>query len=570
MRKNLFVIFAFFALALLFQPIQNFAQKQKIPVENYIKNKDTLPPHPTYFRYCSSDPGALSYDSTRRGFPIVEDWPQNADRSNLSMINMNPDSSYNFRFSYKDFVPGQDASTTWQAWVQDLTKNARLVVTFTDRAGNDSTIDVRYNAFMVTIRPNLDFGLLSKGDSVKKDVWLVNENPLYPSIIINLDLKLRNQGFDLLNVSLPLTVPPKDSIKITIRFIATQDGDFIDSTGAGDSCWFYFRNQMKAKVGVAVIDVSDYDFGYVPVNQPAQGTIHIKNKGTVPLIITGFTHPRLTVFSDELRQITPQFPLILNPGDVYDFLVDFLPKDTIHYIDTMFFMSNSVVMPSTDSIAILNGRGIKSDLEANSYDWGNRLIDIPGFPAGPYDANPGDSIIILKNTGNMQVVIRGIKRVADTNGTAFLFNEQDLTNIIINPGDQLYVPVQFHPTKVGLHKLILEYDNTAASTTQTVLEGFGILPDNVIDNNQNKENFTISPNPASTAFTLKFESANNAKMQFTLFDLLGNPVFSSSEESNIGMNEKVIDCQGLETGYYILRLMQNWDVRTKAVLIIKD
>ena len=180
---------------------------------------------------------------------------QNADRSNLAAINMNPDSSFNFRFSYKDFVPGVDAATTWQAWVQDPSKDARLVVTFMDRAGNDSTIDIRYNAFKITASPDLDFGTVEMGDTVEKEVWFINESTTSNGYVVYADFKSKNQGFEIVNLSLPQMVPPNDSIKIKVHFIATQNGDYLDSIGVGDSCWFYYRIQVKAHVGI--VDVKD-------------------------------------------------------------------------------------------------------------------------------------------------------------------------------------------------------------------------------------------------------------------------------------------------------------------------
>ena len=524
--------------------------------------KDTQPPNPTFY-YC--DCCGLVMNA------FVEDMPSDNTRSGLAKIQLNTDSSFNFSFSYKGNLP-TGIKLPWYAQVTDLTKDAKLVVTFGDVAGNDTTITLIYIPYKIVVRPSLDFGLHAKGDTVYKDTWIVNKtitNFTSPYKLDSVRLKFRDQCFDILDYSPPAVISTKDSIKIKIRFIDTMDGEFLDSIGEGNECDFGFKAQVKAKVGMPLIDVSDYDFGDVPVNQIAQGTIHIKNQGSVPLIITNFTHPNLTVFADELRAINPQNPLILNPGQYYDFSVDFIPTDTLHYTDTMFFMSNSAITPATDSIAILNGRGISSELIANSYDWGQKIINIPpDFPAGPYDAL--EPIIVIRNNGTQSVTIRGIKRVADTNGTAFLFSEPALTNVIIIPGDSLYVPVQFQPTVLGLNKLVLGYDNTAVSSTQTVLQGIGIIPDDVKDNYNHNEKFTISPNPASSAFTLKFESANNAKMQVTLFDLLGNTVFSASEESNIGINEKVIDCRGLETGYYIVRIMLNGVVEMKAVLLITN
>jgi hypothetical protein len=294
-----------------------------------------------------------------RSDAVVEDWPQNNTRSNLDSIILDLKLSFNYDFSYKDFVPGEDFSTTWKASVHDLKKDARLVVRFTDKAGNDTTIEIDFYSWNLIIRPNLDFKLIAKGDTVYKDIWVINASSQHPEMLDSLRLKFKNQGFDITGIDLPQIIPPLDSLKFQIRFIATQDGQFSDSVGCGNPCWMFYTSQVKAKVGSSTIQVSDYDFGNVPVNQPAQGTIHIKNIGIAPLTITDFIHPALLpIYTDELRPITAQSPLVLNPGISYDYLIDFIPIDTIQYSDTMYFISNTTITPLTDSIAILNGRGV--------------------------------------------------------------------------------------------------------------------------------------------------------------------------------------------------------------------
>jgi photosystem II stability/assembly factor-like uncharacterized protein len=79
----------------------------------------------------------------------------------------------------------------------------------------------------------------------------------------------------------------------------------------------------------------------------------------------------------------------------------------------------------------------------------------------------------------------------------------------------------------------------------------------------------ILPNPASGDVKLKFESTNISRIQISVFDLLGKEVFSSYDDCNIGMNEKVMDCRSLNTGYYIIRLKQKDRVEAKPLLILK-
>ncbi|MGA2296678.1 MAG: T9SS type A sorting domain-containing protein, partial [FCB group bacterium] len=244
----------FCAYAYGFSPYDSYGHPASVALGD-LERPDTLAPHPTWWMDCG---GTLWYDSTRRGDPVVEDFPQNADRSNLSLINMDPTLSFNYRFSYKDFVPGDDAATTWKAWVQDPTQDARLVVTFSDRRGNDTTIEVNYYATKFAIRPDLDFGLFSKVDTVYKDIWVFNESTQSPAYLDSLSFKFKDQGFEIKGISLPQIIPPLDSIKFQIRFIATSEGEFLDSIGCADACVFAYRAQVKAKV--VIVDVKDNNY----------------------------------------------------------------------------------------------------------------------------------------------------------------------------------------------------------------------------------------------------------------------------------------------------------------------
>src|SRR3989339_291312 len=438
-----------------------------------LEKPDTLPPNPTWTFDCSENGTYETYGE------LVEDMPRNNDRSNLSLIIFDAEASFNFRFTYVDFVPGEDAYTKWHAWVVDPSKDGRAVITFIDRRGNDTTIVIIYNAVKLAIRPNLDFGLLAVGESKEMDCWVINESKTSEVKIKDLMLKKLFPGFDIFGFVLPLTIQANDSVKFTVRFTATTNGEFKDSIGVGDSCIFAYKAEVKARVGSAKIDVTYYDFGDVPVNSTANGSIEIRNLGTINLVITGYTGPRQpSIFFPDLI-IDQNNPLTLTPGQVFSYEVIFLPLDTIVYTDSMFFISNTE-KDNVDSIGDLRGRGIKPDLVANGYDWGRRRIDRqPNFPAGPYDPDNGYQVIKLYNGGTMAVTIYIIKTIRDVNGYAFEFDRGQLANRQIQPYDSIIVPVKFHPTATGPHELILEYDNTAGSSTQTILRGIGIVPQTV-------------------------------------------------------------------------------------------
>ncbi len=127
---------------------------------------DSVCPNPTWTINCTG----IINDG------LVTDLPNDYKvRSNLSVIYFNKEQSYNFNFSYDKFFPGEDFKTKWKANVKDPSKDARAVITFSDRCGNDTTIVIEFFAPKFTIRPDFaDYGLLEFGDVVDKTFWAIN------------------------------------------------------------------------------------------------------------------------------------------------------------------------------------------------------------------------------------------------------------------------------------------------------------------------------------------------------------------------------------------------------------
>ncbi|TAL67523.1 MAG: T9SS type A sorting domain-containing protein [Bacteroidetes bacterium] len=477
---------------------------------------DTLPPNPT-FELCPCC-GEITNG-------LVEDMPKDSTRSNLGTIIFDADNSFNYKFSCEDFVNGEDALTRWQAFVIDNTKDARMVVTFTDFAGNDTTITINYYARSLKIKPDLDFGILPIGVSKEFDCWVINESSIADTIT-QIKFKYQNQGFEIAGITLPCVINSGDSVKFNVRFIATQNGEFRDSIGVVSYCYDAYNCAVSALVGSAIIDVSYYNYGDIPVNQLANGSAEIRNLGNIDLIIYGYIGPRQTrIFYPDLV-IDPDNPLVIKPNEIFTFEVRFLPPDTAEYFDSLFFICNSEKNKNVDSVAELFGRGIKPDLVANSYDWGRRRIDRPNFPAGPYSPDSGYQVIKLINGGTMAVTIYNVKEISNINGSAFMYNSGDLFNKVINPMDSIIVPVQFQPTVPGPHELIIEYDNSAGSNTQTILRGIGTVPMLDVpdyDFGSTKLNDTANPSERLIRITNKSASDWMYGDSATIIDLIPQP-----------------------------------------------
>jgi hypothetical protein len=444
-----------------------------------LSKPDTVAPTPIWTIACDGN--------VNDGF--VRDQPPDITvRSNLSMIVYDDVQSYNYIFTYKEFMPGEDSTTTWKLEIKDPTKDAKAVITFSDRRGNDTTIVIQFFASNIAIRDTIfDYGLLSIGDTQEHQFWAINDNANAPATIRDIRLKSGSQGFELLDLSLPFVLAPKDSIPFRVRFTATQtkNGKFIDSIGIGDTCIFAYKTLVEAAVGEPIIHVtSPGNLGDVSLGKTKSGDVTIYNRGGVDLKIYGHTEPTQPVFTHNFPPtVSYTNPMIIKPGENYLFQVTFKPNAEgnfppgINALDSMVFFNNA---NKTDSTAYFAGRGIQGALSASSIKWKPLRIDRPGRDRrGPYpatsdycDVNIGG--ILLQNTGSQEVKIDHITTTGDIDG--FTLNSGTFINMTIPAQSDTIIPVTFTPTRVGTYTMTISYVNSVNSNTQTVLSGTGILP----------------------------------------------------------------------------------------------
>ena len=502
---------------------------------------DTIPPDPVWYMDCAGN----VYGSGPDGMAVVTDYPEiDSIRSNLSMIVFSQESE-NYFFDFEPFVAGQDRETYWSLRTIDPTKDAIAYITFSDRAGNDTTVVIEYSAVKLDIRPHYeDYGLHYMNQVTTKTFYACNDNEEYPVEVTQLRLKDGNQGFvmDMLGNELPLTIPAKDSIPFEVTFTATAEGTFQDSIGIGDTCFFVNKSLVDASVGEPTIQVSDYDYGAIAVGAKKNHEFTIKNEGSVELKITGFTGPDKDVYTHFLPEISPDNPLRVPAGNnnVSRFVVQFSPSDTIDYPDQIVFASNAKV---GDSIAVINGSGLMAELEANGYDWGRRRIHRDEHPAGPYPPDNAERVIVLKNEGNSDVKIAGFEILTNINGDAFKFDRNAFNNLTIAGGEEYYVPVEFQPTITGDHELVISFNNSLDKEVTSSLTGIGIVP-RVITEDYDFDRTIVGDVANAVTRTITFTNIEweyEDILTITDFDVLPNANDISKDGNNYGNEGFVYD-----------------------------
>ncbi len=432
-----------------------------------LSKPDTVAPDPLWEEAC---------DGTVKG-AVVTDRPNDAEiRSNLADIFYQSALSFNYNFEYEDIIAGETISTTWKLNVKDKTNDARAVISFMDRAGNDSTIVINYYATKVTVYEDWDYGNLELGKIYTHTFTIENlsekSSVTIPDPIDNfLKLKKGNQGFTIKHdFPSPLTLKPLEKRTFTIEFTSDSSGSYLDSVGIGDDCVFAYRFEIKANVGMPLIEVSDFSFGKIKVGTTSAPTeITIRNPGSSDLIITKYSTP-LPVYAHTIRDLP--LPITIKAGDSkqIQFQVTFTPDEAIKYPSAIYFTSNAT---GTDSVCVLNGEGIRPGLQGIGVIWDTVRINRPGtdFVEQPYDGN-----LRVWNDSSMAITIYNVEiKTLAGDSTAFTFDESLFDGKVIEPGKSFEVPVSFLPTEIGYHSIKLKFNNSEGWDRSAILEGWGKL-----------------------------------------------------------------------------------------------
>jgi hypothetical protein len=200
-----------------------------------LERPDLFPPEPHYRLNGSG--------KCYRAETYVVDQPQDDDtvRSNMGVIYFNKKSSYNFEFHNDDFVPGETDSVNWYVDVMDMSLDARAVITFADRAGNDTTIIVEYKARKMKVTPSLhNFGYVPVGESKTQKFTMTNNADfdfLFRTISFGSYPYLHERkGFNL-NFLFDTTkfILPTQTVEFEVTFAPTELGVFRDTLYLSDT-----------------------------------------------------------------------------------------------------------------------------------------------------------------------------------------------------------------------------------------------------------------------------------------------------------------------------------------------
>ena len=473
-----------------------------------LERPDTVVPVPYYELLCDG-----TTDTTHGKYPYVTDMPDDDSiRSNMSLITFDRNNSVNYDFAIgptsRGWVPGWDRTVYWKAWTLDPSQDGEAIITFADRAGNDTTIQIIYTAVKLSMSPRtFYFGNMKIGEK-KTQTFTVRNDSKRKVALQELSLQTVRENLAAQGFTLDIPFDLSDSLGIgetrtfDVTFTAPREGEFRDSIGVGDDCFYQYKAIVRASVGTPIINVSDIDFGEKTVGEEwGPMIVTIKNSGTTSLAVTGYTGPTLGVYRTDLgdMNISASNPWIVGINQTVQFRVWFKPDAEISYPDSIVFESDAGRIE--DPVCEIRGIGIKPQLQATGENWGQKRVHLAKYDTYtyqtfgyPYPSPTG--AIVLNNPGTKEVLIHQINVLDSVQADAFeidvegvkqplvkylnqlgsIKDEQQRTITTIEAGGTRHVPVYFNPRAEGVHRLVIEYVSDAEIRPTSTLEGIGIYP----------------------------------------------------------------------------------------------
>ena len=353
---------------------------------------DTLPPYVEFTQCCKCDVTGLVIDE-----PRID--PEN--RSNLAMIYMDADISFNSKFTYNEFIAGQDAKTGWELEPADGRFDSQAYLVFIDKAGNRKDTILKCYAMSprfdkVTNKPdtfNINMGAVNKKITAEISRYsmmnLSNNLELY--LILDSDSTEQKEGdintyqnFEIVglrDVNLYPLLNNNQTINAEITFNSAQLGNYKDSLGFViiQKEPFYlihkeYVEELSVLIGDNYITAEDYEFDTTSITFSKETKLKISNPNggnsetSLDLKIhninlvgqnIGFNGSGKSFEVSLPQDITAENPLIIKPNEFYEYDVKFAPLEVVDYNVAIVFEADADKPKNT---SIIKGSGLSTSV----------------------------------------------------------------------------------------------------------------------------------------------------------------------------------------------------------------
>ncbi len=146
--------------------------------------------------------------------------------SKLAKVLFFSDSSYNYEFTCEKFIPGVSRKTGWELNLIDHDKNGRALFAFTDKAGNDTIVNLYFFNQPLEVNPEtIDFGEVEIG--LEADKWIDITNISFDPVIINsVSLETTESEFQITSGIENFSLGSDQKINVNIKFSPSIAGIF--------------------------------------------------------------------------------------------------------------------------------------------------------------------------------------------------------------------------------------------------------------------------------------------------------------------------------------------------------
>lgn len=485
-------------------------------------------------------------------FINFSDMPDDEDyRANMYDVLLDPLQSFNYEITSKEMVAGERTGSI-RLEVVKKDEDAKAVIAYIDRAGNDTTVTYEYFAPEYTMyeKENITpefiqdefFGDFELNDVNTRTFVIENQSETGELIIQDIYLTEQNSNFEIDPTTEAALIgtpfAPLEQREFDVTFTAAAEGFFVDSIGVQDDCGSKTLVKISAAVGTPIISANDVIFDTYIIkeadNQPVTKRVTVWNNQCDPgtgsvvesksaLRITGYSALQNPgVFSHNIEEVhggvvDANNPIEIPIGGNFQYEVTFLPDQNIAYTDQIVFESNAEVC---DPVTLITGDAVTPSIASTSMDWQARRIVRRGtaFEAGDYASEDQNGLlpITIKNTatgdGASDLVVTGMKApvVIQGDASAFVIKRQGqpevnladnaglqtmFNNIRLAPDQEQTWPLFFRPDALGSYEVQVSY------TTQTgvgedevfTFAGQGIVPNLNFYNDDRNNTFDYSP-----------------------------------------------------------------------------
>jgi len=383
----------------------------------------------------------------------------NLNKSGIDFASVNESETKNFNWKFDPIAPN-DTIIIFTADVVNIYTTGKLVIDYWDKVGNKGTYIYNFNPVKLQLPTDLDFNSVNWTDSVCIDFVIKNlgeDSLILQSVVFPIDPRI-SLYFE---TNFPKILRKNESILGKICFDPENSTQKLtDSLQLQFNCGIIKSIPIRGNIIAPDLEVSGWDFGNVYLLDSASGTIFIKNKGNVPLVVDSLHY----LSRDKQFEINDTGIFIYNllPDSTLNLNVKFKPTLRGQASESLQFSNHLNLSNQLE----LKGIGVAPEFSSQIIDFGKKRIGINY-----------DSIISIKNTGNIASVLK-FKDFVLKNNDDYNTNSIAAINSSVDINSSYPLSLQFGPIDTSNYHIIanLECDWKHHPAIQIDISGKGTIP----------------------------------------------------------------------------------------------